>query len=196
MSNFSLKETGDSLAVSFYLGDPDNGGTLITGLNGKSVVKTTGSISAQGTLRARLQRKVPPLPAFPRIYAVIDPAGDMTEIHENNNVGWTVIGRSSFTSGVEEKSFSDPSESNSHFTKSYPNPFNESFTIEYETGTPGEVSLNVYDSRGTLVFSRGKEYHSAGRHLFEVPARDLSPGLYYYRFSNGTVTETRKIVKR
>lgn len=154
-------------------------------------------ISAQGALKASLQWKVPSgLPAFPRIYAVIDPANNMAEIHETNNIGWWVIDRSDFTTGVEKNQYSNRSESNPYYTNSYPNPFDESFTIAYECALPGNVSLKVYNARGSLVYSPGKEYKSAGLHTLEVPGRDLIPGLYYYRFTNGTITETRKIVKR
>ena len=108
VSNFSLKETEDAVPVSFYLGDPANGGTIIIGLNGESIVETPGKIPAQGALKAGLQWKVPSdLPAFPRIYAVIDPGNSMIEIHESNNIGWWVIGRSSFVSGVEENQLND-----------------------------------------------------------------------------------------
>lgn len=197
VNNFSLKETEDAVPVSFYLGDPGNGGTIITGLNGKSIVETPGKIPAQGALKAGLQWKVPSdLPAFPRIYAVIDPGNSMTEIHESNNIGWWVIGRSSFVSGVEENQLNNQSESHPYYTKSYPNPFNESFTIEYQCTVPGSVSLRVYDSRGGLVYVHDKEYISEGLHSVVVQDQSLAPGLYYYSFTNGTIIETRKIVKR
>lgn len=196
VNNFSLKETEDAVGVSFYLGNPEDGGALITGINGESVVKTTDKISAQGALKASLQWKVPSLPAFPRIYAVIDPDKGMSEIHENNNLGWMVIGKSSFTSGVEESPFNDRPESGPYYTKSYPNPFNESFTIEYESNTPGKVSLKLFDSKGSLVYSQAYENQSAGLHLMEIPTQALTSGLYYYSFSNGTILETRKILKQ
>jgi len=196
VNNFSLIETEGPVPVSFYLGDPGNGGFLITGLNGESVVTTPGKIPAQGALNASLQWKVPGgLQAFPRIYAVIDPADDMHEIHEDNNIGWRVIGKSEFTTGVEERPPIEHSRNGEYMTKSYPNPFSGSFTITYENTLPGPVSLQVYDSRGRLVYSRGEEHQSAGMHTMEVSGTQLPPEVYYYHFSNGNVTETRKIVK-
>ncbi|MEN8201997.1 MAG: T9SS type A sorting domain-containing protein [Bacteroidota bacterium] len=197
VSNFSLIETEDSVALSFYLGDPGKGGTIITGMNGESTVKTPGIIPAQEARWAKLEWKVPSgLPAFPRIYAVIDPENTMTEIHESNNVGWMVIGRSDFTSGVRENPLSDPRGSHSYYTKSYPNPFHGSFTIEYESSTASNVSLQVFDTRGSLVYDRGEEYQPAGTHSLEIPSGSFTPGLYYYRFSNGKISEMRKIVKQ
>jgi len=196
VNNFSLIETEGAVPVSFYLGDPGSGGFLITGLNGESVVTTPGKIPAQGALKASLQWKVPGgLPAFPRIYAVIDPADDMSEIHEENNIGWRVIGKSEFTTGTGESPSISRSGTAAYVTRCYPNPFDGTFTIAYENTLPGTVTLQVYDSRGSLVYSGETEHRSAGQQTMEVNSRHLSPGAYFYRFTSGKFTEVRKIVK-
>ncbi|HEY4787582.1 MAG TPA: VCBS repeat-containing protein, partial [Bacteroidales bacterium] len=96
VNNFSLKQTEDSVPVSFYMGDPNSGGTLLTSIDGKTLFKTPGIIPAQGFLKVSMKWKRPATTdAFPRIYAYIDPQNKMTEIHEDNNIGWTVLGNSS-----------------------------------------------------------------------------------------------------
>ena len=195
INNFSLKETEDSVAVSFYLDNPDDGGTLLTGINGETVVKTPGIIPAQESAEVGLHWKVPAgLPAFPRIYAVIDPDNTMTEIHEDNNVGWKTIGRSTFTSGVKEENAESLTFSNYH-TKCYPNPFNESVSIDYECAVPGSVTFNIYDSKGSLIKTVNGGFQSKGIHTITISTGDLAPGLYYYSFMNRSVYETRKMIK-
>jgi hypothetical protein len=197
VNNFSLLDTDGPVDVGFYLGDPGNGGYLITGTNGESVVTTPGKIPAQGALKASLQWKVPGgLPAFPRIYAVIDPENNMTEIHEDNNTGWRVIGKSDFTAGRDEHPSPGPPGSAEYMTECYPNPFSGAFTVTCGNTVPGNVSLQVFDSRGSLVLSRQEKQQSPGAHTMEVNGRQLAPGMYYYHFTNGTIAETRKIVKR
>ena len=129
------------------------------------------------------------LPAFPRIYAVIDPEGVLDEIHENNNVGWTVIGHSEFSSGIDDK-LVESGAAGKNLTTAYPNPFTASFSIEFKSKRAELVSVMLFDSKGSLVYEP-ETVEPAGLNRIEIPGENLVPGVYYYRFSNRLETETR-----
>ena len=92
LHNYSLLATGSRPAVRFYLGDPDQGGALIIGINGQSEVLTDAPIPARGQAIVRMSWQVPEGLRYPRIYAVIDPGGQIAEIHEDNNKAYSILG--------------------------------------------------------------------------------------------------------
>ncbi len=93
VSNFSLLGTANSFVVRFYLGDPANGGQLITGTDGRTEVLVSDLIPAQEKALVELPWTIPAgLSATSiKIYAMIDPFNQIDEIHEDNNVGWNEI---------------------------------------------------------------------------------------------------------
>lgn len=195
VSNFSLIQTGGAIPVSFYLGDPGSGGELISGMDGETVHYTADAISAQGTREVSMDWIIPGnLPAFPRIYAVIDPEGMLDEIHENNNVGWTVIGHSEFSSGIDDK-LVESGAAGKNLTTAYPNPFTASFSIEFKSKRTELVTVELFDTKGSLVYEL-ETAEPAGLNRIEIPGENLVPGIYYYRFSNRLETETRKIIRQ
>jgi len=195
VSNFSLIQTGGPVPVSFYLGDPDNGGELLSGLSGESLFYSSDMIAAQGAREVSMEWSVPGnLPAFPRIYAVIDPAGNLEEIHEDNNVGWTVMGLSEFSSGVADPPEVFYAEGADHLTSVYPNPFSDVLTIRYRSHGTGMAEVRLFDAKGSLVF-KTEQSQVPGLNTLEIPVGHLDPGAYYYRISNKTFTESRKIIK-
>ena len=59
---------------------------------------------------------------------------------------------------------------------------------------PGEVSIEVMDMQGRMVFSERKEY-PAGPRRIPIQAKDLmGPGLYFFRLEAGRNVENGKIV--
>jgi hypothetical protein len=195
VNNFSLKETDDSVSVSFYLGSPDSGGTLLLSTDNKTIFKTAGKIGAQDFKAATMKWKVPQnIPAFPRIYAVIDPQGNLSEVHENNNVGWTVMGRSGFTTG-NDNGVLQTGFDNGKITKAYPNPFINNITIEYLVLSPAKVLIEVYDLQGRIVETLVNGNQSTGSHSVELNGQNLRSGIYFYRYSSGNITEINKFIK-
>ena len=105
--NFSLSPTFDPVAVSFYLGNPDNGGVILTDKNsGDSIFlacDTSGApipIDAQREAIAEMVWQVPDVGGISgcqRIWAVIDPLDEISpEVHDNgdwatNNKGWKLL---------------------------------------------------------------------------------------------------------
>ncbi len=100
--NFSLKDTPGPVKVRFYVGDPDNGGTLLTDIEGQNEFETEGIVYARGLRTIELSWIFPD--SLDRISAdirVIDPDDSLEEIHEDNNTGWTVIGNPVILSSSE-----------------------------------------------------------------------------------------------
>ncbi len=92
VSNFSLLGTPTTCKVRFYLGDPAEGGALITATDGRTEVLTL-PIPAQGKQVVSLPWRIPANTTglSLKIYAVIDADDQIDEIHEDNNVGWNEI---------------------------------------------------------------------------------------------------------
>jgi len=93
VSNFSFLATTNTFKVRFYLGDPANGGQLITGTDGRNEILVPGNIAARGKQLVQLPWRIPQnaTSVSLQIYAVIDTENQIDEIHEDNNVGWNEI---------------------------------------------------------------------------------------------------------
>ena len=78
--------------------------------------------------------------------------------------------------------------------QNYPNPFNPSTVIEYKMPQESFVTLRVYDMMGReiAVLVEGKQ--SAGTHQVEWNAGSAPSGVYFYRLTAGSFTETKKLV--
>jgi hypothetical protein len=79
----------------------------------------------------------------------------------------------------------------------YPNPFNPSTVIQYTLGTPGEISLILYDVLGREVKVLESGYKQSGRHRVTLDGGGLAAGLYIYRLStmNGEVSRKALLVR-
>lgn len=190
--NYSLIPTPSSVSVKFYLNDPDSGGTPIIGVNGTNELSTDGPIPKRGRKEVDFKWVVPNgLPSYPRIYAVLDQENSITEIHEDNNKGFAILGSSS-VSGIEDENNIIPEEYMLY--QSYPNPFNPSTTIKYSIPNSDKVSIKVYDILGREVSTLVNEYKTAGTHTVEFNASGLASGVYFYQLRAQNFVETKKMV--
>jgi photosystem II stability/assembly factor-like uncharacterized protein len=78
--------------------------------------------------------------------------------------------------------------------QSYPNPFNPVTRIKFEIPTKQMVELKVYDLLGREAAVIIKEELSPGIYERDWDASGYSSGIYYYRITAGTFTETRKMI--
>lgn len=188
--NFSLVPTTQPVSVSFYLGDPDAGGTPIIGLAGTNTVATLGPISAQGRADAHLQWVLPSgLLASPRIYAVIDEGGLISEVHEENNKGFNVMAWSWNPIGVEEVAGNDDWAS-----RCFPNPFSGITTIQYRIPHAGRTTIKVLDQLGREVATLVDGFQTAGIHSTSFDATDKPAGLYLYSVQSGEFREVNRMM--
>jgi hypothetical protein len=83
--------------------------------------------------------------------------------------------------------------------QNFPNPFNPSTTIAFETATNGRVRLDVFDVRGGLVRGLVDESMPAGSHSTTWDGRDTDgnparSGVYFYRLEANGKSEAKKMV--
>lgn len=80
--------------------------------------------------------------------------------------------------------------------QNYPNPFNPTTTLTYRLSATSDVRLEVFDILGRKVATLVQARQSAGayRLTFNAAEFNLSSGLYFYRLTTGTWSETRKMI--
>ena len=95
------------------------------------------------------------------------------------------------TSAKDENSYPD----NFTLEQNYPNPFNPGTTIRFSLPAASEVTLSVYDILGNKVSEIiSNELKESGSHsvYFDAAKDQLKSGVYFYRLTAGSFTETRK----
>ena len=78
--------------------------------------------------------------------------------------------------------------------QNYPNPFNPSTQIQYALPEATLVSLEVFNSVGQMVMELMNGKKSAGYHTATFDASGLSSGVYLYKLTTPSFTETRKML--
>ena len=83
--------------------------------------------------------------------------------------------------------------------QNYPNPFNPSTTIKYsipsvETHNHASVQLVVYDILGKEVATLVNKEQQPGSYEVKFNASDLPSGIYFYKISDGSFIETKKML--
>jgi len=79
-------------------------------------------------------------------------------------------------------------------SQNYPNPFNSETTINFSIPTSQKVTLKVYDVLGREVRTLVDEVKTAGRYSLSFNTTNLSSGVYFYRLTAGTFSETKRMV--
>jgi hypothetical protein len=91
---------------------------------------------------------------------------------------------------------------NAAFTlkQNYPNPFNTATEIKIDVlDNKAPYTLAIYDLKGRKVCTVHDGLLSKGENIFNINSKDiltdkLASGLYYYRLTNGTDSQTKKMV--
>ncbi len=78
--------------------------------------------------------------------------------------------------------------------QNYPNPFNPITAIRFELPEQAPVNLTIYDLQGRKIDVLVDEVLAPGNHEMVFEVGNLSSGVYFYRISTPTFTQTRKLV--
>lgn len=85
--------------------------------------------------------------------------------------------------------------------QNYPNPFNPSTKIKYNipsvtlSGVEGSrVTLKIYDLLGNEIATLVNEEKTAGVYEVEFSAENLTSGIYFYKLTTSSFSETKKLV--
>ena len=76
----------------------------------------------------------------------------------------------------------------------YPNPVKSSFTLTYNANTVETVSVRIFNSKGSLVYTSGLSAQT-GVNQYTVPATSLVQGIYVVQVVSSTGSYTARFVK-
>ncbi len=197
--NYSLIPTDTSVQVSFYVGNPDNGGTIIKSLSGDSVFSTSSYIPSRGSQIVTVKWLAPSQVNtrlvtdfdYVQLWAVVDPGNTMKEIHKSNNRGWSILEVPGIVTSVNGKTQVPVAFS---LGQNYPNPFNPTSTISYSVPKEGRVTLKVYDILSREVATLVDAVKQPGRYHVSFDGSRYASGVYFYRLSSGGQTLTKKML--
>ncbi len=79
-------------------------------------------------------------------------------------------------------------------SQNYPNPFNPVTVINYSVPVKGLVSLKIYDVTGREVAVLLNGVQQAGSGSVTFNASNYSSGVYFYKFTAGSFSSTKKMV--
>ncbi len=78
--------------------------------------------------------------------------------------------------------------------QNFPNPFNPTTAIRYQVPQHDVVHLAVYDILGRQVAVLVNELKAPGAYEVKFDAARLATGVYLYRLSTGSLSQTRKLL--
>jgi hypothetical protein len=81
-----------------------------------------------------------------------------------------------------------------NLAQNFPNPFNPSTKISWQSPIGSWQTLKVYNVLGNEVATLVDEYRPAASYEIEFDAAQLSSGIYFYKIQAGSFVETKKMV--
>ena len=198
--NYSLMPTDTSVEASFYVGNPDNGGTIIRSVDGDTVFSTPGIIPARGwqilsfkwIAPSKVNSRFIYASNYVHVWGVLNPLGTMAEIHKENDMGWTILDVPGVVTGIRGNESRRPVSFG--LSQNFPNPFNPTTVITYNIPRPSHVRLVIYDILGREVETLVNGDKSTGRYQVTFDGSRLPSGVYFYRIQAGSHTATKKLM--
>jgi hypothetical protein len=115
-----------------------------------------------------------------------------TNLFAGTNRGLWRCSISRLLSGIENKPKKIPL--SFVLNQNYPNPFNPSTTIQYAIPNPEHVILKVYNVLGKEVATLVNGNKSAGEYNISFNGSNFASGIYFYRITAGSFTDTKKLI--
>jgi hypothetical protein len=75
-----------------------------------------------------------------------------------------------------------------------PNPFSESTSIHYSIEDAGNYTIEVINSAGNKIETLHSGNLNEGEHTFSFAAKNLEPGVYFYKISGEGLEQTEKMI--
>ncbi len=79
-------------------------------------------------------------------------------------------------------------------SQNYPNPFNPNSKIKFQIAKPGDTKLIVFDVLGREVSTLVNENLNPGTYEVDFDGSKFSSGVYFYKLTAGSYTETKKML--
>jgi len=83
---------------------------------------------------------------------------------------------------------------NFSLAQNYPNPFNPTTVIGFQLPADGFVNLKIYDINGREVSELVNAKLNAGEYKIDFNAGNLPSGVYYYKMTTESFSETKKMI--
>lgn len=175
--NYSNSATDGTVEASFYIGHPNMGGVLQHDLDGNTVFATELPIPAQGMRTVSFDWVTPAdSSVVGRLYAKLDPEGLMTEVHENNNIGFVSLG--AFYPNQTEVGVPEFNLPQTGALRCFPNPATGHCAVVFALDRPDELSVELRDATGKLVRATAGRMFGAGMAHIQLDVHGLAAGLY------------------
>lgn len=130
-----------------------------------------------------------PRPEQPRVHINLWYFGDPpTSTQEVVLTRFTHVPPGGVVDSADELSILPPSS----LLPNFPNPFNPSTLLRFNLATPTTARLEVYDLRGRKIATLAYGYYSAGPHQIQWNATGLPSGVYIYRLTTPSGSESRR----
>ena len=100
----------------------------------------------------------------------------------------------SVVTSVEENTITTLAPDKFRLYQNYPNPFNPVTRIKFDLPKSSSVKIALYDNIGREVRTVLNEYRNAGTYEISIDGSSLSTGVYYYKLTAGSISETRKMI--
>ncbi|MBL8016660.1 MAG: T9SS type A sorting domain-containing protein [Ignavibacteria bacterium] len=94
--------------------------------------------------------------------------------------------------GINDPSSQLPSEY--RLAQNYPNPFNPTTSITFDMPAAGNVELKIYDILGKEVATLVNGNMNPGSHVISFDASSLASGVYIYKLTSGSFSDSKKMV--
>lgn len=78
--------------------------------------------------------------------------------------------------------------------QNYPNPFNPSTSITYGLPKMELVKISIYNINGEEVMTFNERFKPPGTHKIFIDGYNLPSGVYFYKFTAGEFTDTKKMI--
>lgn len=196
--NYSLRNTPEPVKVRFYNGHPDNGGELISSIDGQTTFETDGPVQSREMKTVEMTFAMPmPLnqgDSFVRFYALLDPDDDIDEIHEGNNLGWQVLGYDCDNNIVTSTNDAVREREQSSEMWVWPNPARDRVNCAFDLSRSTRAELLIFDLHGRSVASRDLGSLAPGKQEVSLPLPDLPAGMYVTYVSGDGLQMSKKLV--
>ncbi len=191
--NLSISPTSETVELSFYLGDPDKGGRLISDVDGNTVFTTSTIIEDQNFAIVEFDW-LADFTRGDRIYAQIDPSEKLVENKLDNNKAWAPVQRFAacgeapvsdqlpFHNLVMEERFS-----------LYPNPTSDYLNLSYTGPDISGVVISITDISGRIYLTETLNYLSMD-YRSSLDLGGLPTGVYIVSFSTSNYQQRSRVV--
>jgi hypothetical protein len=130
----------------------------------------------------------------------LEPGGRIPVVREFELDRWFLVNEDSTTlfkpeiAGVNLKAETPGVPRDYALHPAYPNPFNPTTLIRYDLPVGSNVSITVYDILGKEVATLVESFETAGYHEAVFNASNIASGMYLYRMTAGSFTDTKKLI--